>query len=232
MELAQLVNLELLDLADNGQEGGGLTGVIPPELGALPNLDRFNVIGNSLEGCIPPGLAWIRIPVWAEGNPDLRRCPTLHDAESARATCSNGTVIPSPDREPGLLADCIALLVARDVLAGDAAIPHWTAVRPITDWRGVVLDGSPQRVTGLYLPYRGLRGAIPAELGQLSELRTLDLSSNDLTGEIPLALAALPNLQELDLAYNELEGCIPPELERFVSAGSERDNPALEHCPE
>ena len=58
-----------------------------------------------------------------------------------------------------------------------------------------------------------LSGAIPTELGELTELRSLLLANNRLSGEIPVELAALANLEKLKLAGNLLSGCIPPALQ-------------------
>ena len=52
---------------------------------------------------------------------------------------------------------------------------------------------------------------IPGELGNLSNLESLYLSSNELTG-IPGELGNLPNLETLFLGFNELAGPIPGEL--------------------
>ena len=57
-----------------------------------------------------------------------------------------------------------------------------------------------------------LVGAIPPELGSLTNLDRLELNYNDLTGAIPPELGSLAKLRKLDLSYNELTGAIPPEL--------------------
>ena len=58
----------------------------------------------------------------------------------------------------------------------------------------------------------GLTGSIPPELGNLTNLTHLNLGGNHLTGSIPPELGNLTNLTSLDLDYNDLTGSIPSEL--------------------
>ena len=88
---------------------------------------------------------------------------------------------------------------------------HWLSDRPLGEWHGVTTDADG-RVTELNLQENELSGAIPAELGNLSNLQDLRLGSNQLSGAIPASLGNLANLTALDLFSNQLSGAIPSEL--------------------
>ena len=133
------------------------------------------------------------------------------------ASCSGGTVVPEPDSHRGLVQDCEVLLSARDRLSGTGSL-NWGPDKPILEWQGVGVEGSPPRVKSLMLHNSGQSGSIPPELGQLPELVTLDMStllgpsSNNLTGVIPPELGSLTKLEVLDVRGNFISGYIPDEL--------------------
>ena len=63
-----------------------------------------------------------------------------------------------------------------------------------------------------------MTGPIPAELGQLTRLTSLQLNGNQLTGPIPPELGRLTALTNiLSLSGNQLSGPIPPELGRLTN---------------
>ncbi len=126
------------------------------------------------------------------------------------------------------MLDCVALLAAKDTLAGTVTL-DWGVDSAITGWEGVTVAGTPSRVTKLLLSNESLSGSIPAELGDLSGLTHLDLSSNSLTGEIPRELGGLPNLQEIRLFGNSLTGCIPAPLRHVPTNDLSTLN--LPYCP-
>ena len=104
---------------------------------------------------------------------------------------------------------------------------NWLSDEPINDWYGITTDANG-RVTRLYLSDNNLAGDLPAELGDLANLKELYLggrymcidnvcqpvspSANQLTGEIPPELGNLSNLEWLHIGTNQLTGEIPTEL--------------------
>ena len=113
----------------------------------------------------------------------------------------------------GVASDRAALVALYNAMEGGSWITrtNWLSGRPLDEWHGVTTD-SGGRVTALNLVSNRLVGALPAALGDLTNLRWLILGGNGLTGEIPPELAGLSNLTSLDLRGNGLTGEIPPEL--------------------
>ena len=103
----------------------------------------------------------------------------------------------------------------RDTLAGTGTL-NWAAGTPITNWDGITVGGTPQRIIMLYLPHQGLTGILPPELGNLTGLTQLTLLDNKLTGPIPSELANLSQLTDIFLGDNQLSGPIPSELGRMT----------------
>ncbi|KAG6651730.1 hypothetical protein CIPAW_06G133000 [Carya illinoinensis] len=62
-----------------------------------------------------------------------------------------------------------------------------------------------------------IKGGIPIEMGELSQLWSLNLSHNSLTGSIPISFQNLKSVENLDLSYNKLRGKIPSELVGLTS---------------
>ena len=95
-------------------------------------------------------------------------------------------------------------MASRTALVGSAtsAVLNWSADIPIADWDGIgddSLEGSPPRVTKLYLNALGLDGTIPGELSGSNGPEGLYLHDNDLNGPIPAELGDLSNLTHLHL---------------------------------
>ena len=182
-ELGNLSRLELLYISDNN-----LTGALPQSLTGISGLESFHFHNNS-GLCAPIDETF---QAWLRGIAEVRG-----------SSCAPEDSLE--DRE--------VLVKLYDALDGEnwTNNTNWLTERPIREWYGVTNDVSG-RVTGLLLDGKELTGELPAELGSLSNLQTLELGNNKLTGEIPTELGSLSNLQKLELSNNKLTGEIPTEL--------------------
>ena len=78
-------------------------------------------------------------------------------------------------------------------------------------WTGVSCGGNGM-VVRLSLAGLNLLGTLPSELGLLTGLSVLDVSTNSLFGTIPSSLGQLRRLQTVDLSGNNLSGSISSSL--------------------
>jgi Leucine-rich repeat (LRR) protein len=124
-------------------------------------------------------------------------------AESAN-NCASVADIPSGD------CNVLADLYNTTNGAGWTNKSGWLSSNTACSWYGVTCAGG--RVTQLRLQANNLNGAIPASLGNLTQLNWLELHDNGLTGAIPAQLGSLTALTELSLYRNSLSGSIPPQL--------------------
>ena len=141
-----------------------------------------------------------------------------------------------------LVEDCLALVAiqnhwaavsANEFLEADNPLRTWgtgasAAAKQISTtgtgqsrtntWAGVTVSSG--RVTALNLSGLtgyGISGSIPSQLGSLSGLTELDLSSNRFTVGIPSELGSLASLTVLDIQDNRLTGSIPARLGSLAS---------------
>jgi hypothetical protein len=125
--------------------------------------------------------------------------------------------------------DCQALLALYAATGGPNWINNtgWGVTKNPCNWFGVGCLGN--RVTSIVLeqtpndPGNNLVGSLPAALGNLTALRTLDLASGELTGGIPTTIGRLKQLVALDLSGNLLSGSIPANVGGLTSLSVELD---------
>ena len=154
--------------------------------------------------------------------PTLAPTPTLMPTPTPTLTPAEAAAL-----ERAALA---ALYHATDGDNWDVDGHNWLSDKPLGEWRGVTTDSNGSVISlgnifvnidcGPTSPFITsdcysrivLTGNVPAELGSLANLRTLNLKGHELTGGIPAELGRLANLQSLDLSGNQLTGEIPAEL--------------------
>ncbi len=154
-----------------------LTGVIPPELGRLSQLEWLSLYDNELTGSIPPELGQLSQLEWLD--------------------LSGNVLIGSVPPELGRLSQLEWLDLSGNVLIG----PIPSELSQLTALRGLYLYGNQligsislelsqlTALRGLRLDNNRLTGVIPPALGRLTELEELNLDGNALIGCVPETLA-------------------------------------------
>jgi hypothetical protein len=94
-----------------------------------------------------------------------------------------------------------SLLKFKFLIANDPqhSMANWSPANPLCNWTGITCTRHHEmnRVIALNLTAMDLRGPISPSLGNLSFLRSLDLSDNALHGDIPPQLGRLFRLRVL-----------------------------------
>ncbi len=189
--------------------GNGLSGSLPQALGQLVGMTQLKIGSNALSGRLPVSLAELPLEEFDYANTSL--CVVDDPAFASWLEgigVHRGTGAQCP---PLTERDILGLLYANTGGAGWSDQEGWFTDAPLSQWHGVETDANG-RVVALSLRGNGLTGSIPAELGQLPELRSLDLYYNGLSGSIPPELGNLDRLERLDLTANQLSGSLPVEL--------------------
>ncbi|XP_015623991.1 receptor kinase-like protein Xa21 isoform X2 [Oryza sativa Japonica Group] len=115
---------------------------------------------------------------------------------------------------PDNSTDMLSLLGFKEAITNDPSgvLSNWNTSIHLCSWNGVWCSPKhPGRVTALNLAGQGLSGTISSSVGNLTFVRTLDLSNNNFSGQMP-HLANLQKMQVLNLSFNTLDGIIPNTL--------------------
>ena len=214
--LSNLTNLQELWLGDNE-----FSGELPSWLGNLTNLQELWLSYNEFSGSLPASLVNLaNLEVL-----DLRDTQLCAPTDAAFQAWLEGLddkqgVVNCggpPDRDRAAL---VALYEATDG-ANWTNKTNWLSDQPLGEWHGVDTNANG-RVTDLGLYDNGLSGALPAELGNLTNLERLSFFRNQLSGSIPSSLVNLTNLEWLSLDFNDLSGSVPSWLGNLTNLESLR----------
>ncbi|CAL4907292.1 unnamed protein product [Urochloa decumbens] len=122
--------------------------------------------------------------------------------------CATGSRTASADTDPQDVAALSSLMKKWKNLPSS-----WGKSNDPCDakWDGILCDGNG-RVTSLNLFGMSMRGTLSDDIGSLTELRILDLSSNSLDGPLPAAIGKLVKLEYLALIGCGFTGPVPSDL--------------------
>ncbi|KAL0326965.1 UNVERIFIED_CONTAM: Receptor protein kinase-like protein ZAR1 [Sesamum angustifolium] len=109
--------------------------------------------------------------------------------------------------------DGVALLSFKQSVKDDpaGALSSWNnSDETPCSWNGITCK--EQRVISVSIPKKKLSGSVSSSLGSLSELRHVNLRSNNFSGSLPSELFKAQRLQSLVLYGNSLSGTLPFEV--------------------
>ncbi|KAL3533770.1 hypothetical protein ACH5RR_007291 [Cinchona calisaya] len=179
----------------------GLTGIIPPQIGALSKLTSLDLSSNGLTGELPFSLANLTNLVYLD----------------LSLNGFYGNIPPTL----GQLSNLAYLNLEFNSLSGP--IPptlfhlrklSYLGIRANVHIGGVLPSeiGNLTSLVELNFNDLNLSGPIPPALGRLSKLVRLSGASNQIDGSIPLEIGNLKYLNDLNLGFNRITGIIPSTL--------------------
>lgn len=193
--------------------GNGLSGTLPESLAQLSGLRHLDLADNDLGGRLPASLAALALEHFRYSGTEL--CvPQLESFQRWLGTIASheGSGISCPPSPRSLL------VAFYEATHGDewAENQNWLTDAPLAQWYGVSL-GPRGELIGLSLPFNGVRGPIPPELGAMTSLRLLNLRGNwGLEGPLPESFFNLAELEWLGLFGVGLGGPMSPEFGKLT----------------
>ncbi|XP_052176497.1 probable LRR receptor-like serine/threonine-protein kinase At3g47570 isoform X2 [Diospyros lotus] len=201
--LGTLKSLKFLSLKVNG-----LSGIIPPSLYNVSSMTKFWVEDNELEGSLPQdlGLSWPNIQIISAWGNQL--------TGSVPVSISNVSSLEVLDLSYNMLSSRVAVNFGKHKnlwWLGLAESGLGTGDANDLDFISTLVNCS--KLTQLSLGNNSFGGALPNSIANLStELQVFSVHSNQIVGDIPADIGNLVGLNTLDLHSNKLEGPIPASI--------------------
>ncbi|XP_042461577.1 probable LRR receptor-like serine/threonine-protein kinase At1g74360 [Zingiber officinale] len=223
-EIGRMTQLQLLDLSYNNLTGeipravgnltsllwlmlanNNLSGAIPSAIGNCKSLLWLNLANNRLSGSIPPEITTIGSDPFSTFDSNRR--------EMAGAVAGSGECLAMQRWIPASYPpfNFVYVLMTRStcrtiwdrLLKGYGIFPICT--NSSSRYQSLAISG--------YLQLSGnqLSGAIPQEIGKMTNLSLIHLDDNNLSGQLPPQISELP-LVVLNVSDNMLSGEIPSEI--------------------
>ncbi|CAL5410198.1 unnamed protein product [Camellia sinensis] len=196
--LPSSIGLWLPNLSNLDLGGNSLIGIIPESISNASKLTTLDLGNNAFMGSIPKSLGNLRLLQYLslQGN-----------------NLMSGSYSSSPE-----LSFLTSLVNCKDLNV--LLINH----NPLDDILSTTIGNLSASLEKIDADSCGIKGNIPSEIGNISNLAFLNLQQNGLTRFIPSTIKALGKLQILDLSNNILQGSIPDDICQLKNLGDLRLN--------
>ncbi|KAH7424352.1 hypothetical protein KP509_11G003900 [Ceratopteris richardii] len=206
-EMTSLRNLHLY--------GNQISGPIPESFGLLSQLYNADLGHNQISGRIADGFAFglgSLINLYLNNNKITGLPDNLSNLTSLQWLDLSNNPLESGDAVKGIATAPLISQIELESCGISGPFPAWVSILPQPD----ITQISDEVTPSLDLANNAISGAIPAALGNLTNLQYLDLQNNQLNGSIPTSFAQLQSLQGFNVSYNQLSGEIP-QVSPFIT---------------
>ncbi|CAM8968473.1 unnamed protein product [Rhodiola kirilowii] len=225
--ITSISTLRVLDLS-----GNLVSGALPVEIGNLVRLVELRLAENELNGIVPIEIQKCSsLQVLDLGNNGFSGplLASLANLKGLRLLDLGGNQFSgSIPLQFGSLLSLEILDIGENMLVG--IVPSELmqlrnlsvlnlSFNKFSDWGGQGLQGigNLRNLKELNLSGIGLSGRVPNSIGNLMQLVTLDLSKQKLSGSLPIELFGLPGLRIVALEENQLTGTVPESFSSLQS---------------
>ncbi|XP_028076456.1 probable LRR receptor-like serine/threonine-protein kinase At3g47570 [Camellia sinensis] len=210
-------------------------GLIPEEIGQLPNLRGLSLFINNLMDVIPPSIlniSSLEIMCFAGNNLSGNLPSNLSSnafTGSIPKLLGNLRLLEILDLEANNLMSGLSSFSSKlAFLISLVNCKHLEILRinhnPVDDILPSTIGNLLASLKSIYANFCGIRGSIPIGIGNLSNLAFLTLRQNGLTGFIPPIVKTMEKVQILKLSNNILQGSIPDDICQLKNIGDLRLN--------
>ncbi|KAI7999926.1 putative LRR receptor-like serine/threonine-protein kinase [Camellia lanceoleosa] len=196
--LPSSIGLWLPNLTSLHLGGNNLIGIIPESISNASKLTSVDLGSNAFTGSIPKSLGNLRLLQFLR----LARNNLMSGSSSSSLELSFITS----------LANCKDLKVL------------WIDYNPLDGILPTTIGNLSTSLENIDADSCGIKGNIPSEIGNITNLAFLNLQQNGLTGFIPSTIKVLGKLQILYLSNNRLQGSIPDDICQLKNMGDLRLN--------
>ena len=207
-ELCALPNLKNFGAINNL-----LSGELPPEIWSLPKLEALTLSGNNFSGALSEdiGKATNLRQLWLDSNNFSGELPPaiIKLVNLEELILSQNNFSGELPQNIGLLSKLKQLECSNNLLTGE--IP--TSICDLVNLERLDFGNADMLIDGSPLLTKNkIEGEIPINIGNLKKLESFNINKNEIGGIIPKSIIKLTNLGSFNADNNKIKGNIPENV--------------------